>query len=155
MSLHSHLRWSTMLTVIIVIAGCATRETLTTVSPYSGIIGRRYILNEPCYIFHYQDTPKDLQLGTPRLDSNLRRAIDKTRFQKGFGSIVVNESIPQGSIFVVVEIIRENHLEASWYRYRSRLSCLDSRSFIVDISPIMNPLSNPPTLSPGVAKEQP
>ena len=139
---------------LVSLAGCVTREVMTEVSPYKDIIGRRYVLNDDCYIFNFKGSQKELFSGAPRFDCDLRRALDKEHFPQGFGSIVVREHVASGNSFGVTEVIRERNIETTVYWYLSRLEFADGRTRNVNITPLMKHFTNPMTVDERIATEQ-
>lgn len=132
-----------------VLGGCTTHQILTDVAPYRNLVGRRYILNQDCYIFHYQLAPWDLLLGTPALNDYLKRALEK-----GSGEVTVNQKVSKGNTFVIVKIVREQTIESHYYVYVARVRIGGNVVKTVDVAPLINDLTGPPTFRDDVVTEK-
>ena len=138
--------------MVLLFQGCSGRiENVSSQSPYSELMGKKFILQQDFFIFNFLDDQQRKLVGNSSRCSALPKEVSSQFIGKRFNSVVIVGIVPKGLAFTVVRLQVERTIESSYRDVMASFEAPSLRGQIFDVT-FLTKEKKPPEFLDSLAK---
>ncbi|HSY74353.1 MAG TPA: hypothetical protein VK810_02695 [Dongiaceae bacterium] len=132
--------------------GCKSVRDIGSQSPYSEMIGEKFVLEQDCYIFRFKDKRDTLFVANSSMVRYLPDIVSLELAQKKYKNVEIVGIIGKGSVFTVVACMEEKSPEDIFQRFKATFDNPSFNGEIIDVSYLTDLTKTPPEFEAISAK---
>jgi len=145
---------SILVTILITlcIQGCVSTRDISSQFPYSGMMGKKYVLKQSCYIYQTRETGTNLFVGNASVGHFLPEEVSSAYIGKQINKkTIIIGFLPRDSVFTIVGCDEERRPEDLFRLFKAKFGDGPFVGQTLDVSDLTDMTKNPPEFRKALA----
>jgi len=137
----------------VIYEGCTSVSDVSTQTPYSEMMGKKFVLLQDCYVYRTKETGTNLFVGNAAIGHFLPVEVSSAFINKKIGKdVLIVGILHEGTMFKIVKCEKQQSPEDVFLRFKVQLEKSSFQESILDVSDLTDMTKNPPVFRNGMAK---
>jgi hypothetical protein len=137
----------------VVYEGCTSVSDVSKQTPYSEMIGKKFVLLQDCYVYQTKETGTNLFVGNAAVGHFLPVEVSSAFINKKIGKdVLIVGILYDGTIFKTVRCEKQQSPEDMFLHYKAQFEKSSFNGPTLDVSDLTDMTKNPPVFRDGLAK---
>ncbi len=132
--------------------GCVGTRDVSSQSPYSELMGKKFVLQQDCYVYRFKDENR-IRIG---IDGGgygqfLPNQVSPEFIQKQLKYVEIFSIMPKESLFIIVGCEEEREPENTFRRFKAMFANSSIQGQVLDVSDLTDMSKTPPVFREKLA----